>query len=205
MSSAVDIAIVTGGFTLGAVVLTYLGSGLHDRQQRRRQESAAREQRVAEVVAAADGLRQRVRLYRDAWAVGHGKSTAAGVQVGRIARDMLPDSTPLKLSQYLAATAVTVASELAVDGILGKLANTAGSMYLEAVTPAVDRLITAVAPLRISPDPDLAAAAKNLTIAATVYADEAKSGDKKLKRADEAFDNSLTHFISISARQKRHQ
>ena len=155
------------------------------------------------MIAAADGLRQRVRLYRGAWALGRGKSTAAGVHVGRTARDMLPDSTPLKLSQYLAATAVTIASEFAVDGILGKLVNTAGTMYLEAVTPAVDRLITAAAPLRTSPDTAMAAAARELTSAGITYADEVKSGARKLKRADEAFEDSLTRFMSISVRQKR--
>ena len=181
MSSSIDVAVVTGGFTLGAVVLTYLGSGLRQRQQRKHDEQAAHDQKMAEVAAAADDLRQRVRLFRTTWAVGGQKSLTAGVEVGRIARELLPESVGSKLRYYLPAVVLTTASELAVDGIIGKLVNAAGSMYFQAVTPAVERLTSATASLRISPDADLAQAARDLASAAITYADEAKSGGKKLR------------------------
>lgn len=58
MSGSIEVAIVTGSFTLGAVALTYLGSGsgLRERQQRKRAQRAAHYQKVAEVAAAADDL-----------------------------------------------------------------------------------------------------------------------------------------------------
>jgi hypothetical protein len=143
---------VTGSFTLGAVSLTYLGSGWRERRRRIREERASYNQKIAEVAAAADDLRQRVRLYRNAWALGSERGTAAGIEVGRIAQRLLPDSAAPKLREYLGAVLLTTASELAADGLLGRLVNTAGMMYLQAVTPAHERLITATASLRISPD-----------------------------------------------------
>ncbi len=70
MFNSVEVAIVTGGFTLGAVVLTYLGSGLRARQQRKRDQCAVHDQKVAKAAAAVDDLRQRVQLYRGTWALG---------------------------------------------------------------------------------------------------------------------------------------
>jgi len=203
VSSSIEVAIVTGSFTLGAVALTYLGSGLRERQRRKHDQRAAHYQKVAEVAAAADDLRQRVRLYRDTWALGGQKSTAVGIQVGRIAHELLPPSDPPKLGHYLLAVGLTTVSELAADGIIGKLVNSAGTMYFQAVSPAVERLISATASLRISPDANLAAAARDLASAAITYADEAKSNGKKLKHADRVFEKSLSRFMSVGVRQDK--
>lgn len=203
MSSTIEVAVVTGSFTLGAVLLTYLGSGLRERQQHRREEYAAHDQRIAEVAAAADDLRQRVRLFRNTWALGRGKGTAVGIEVGRAARDLFPESAKPKLQHHLMAIALTLASGMAADGIIGKLVNTAGSMYFQAITPAVERLISATASLRISVDTTLATSARDLASAAITYAEEAKSGGKKLKRADKAFEESLSRFMSAGVRHRK--
>lgn len=192
---------VTGSFTLGAVVLTYLGSGFRDQRQRKREERAAHDQKVAEVAAAADDLRQRVRLYHSTWALEGQKGMAVGAEVGRIAREMFSD-TP-RLSHYLMAVGLTTVSQLAADGIIGKLVNTAGTMYFQAVTPAVNRLISATALLRISPEISLAEAARDLASAAITYADEAKSSGRKFKHADRAFEESLSRFMSVGVRQTK--
>jgi hypothetical protein len=78
-------------------------------------------------------------------------------------------------------------------------------MYFQAITPAVERLISATALLRISLDATLAAAARDLASAAITYADEAKSGGKELKRADKVFEESLSRFMSVSVRQRKTQ
>ena len=114
MSSSIDVAVVTGGFTLAAGVLTYLGSGLRQRQQLRHDERAAHNQQVAEVAAAADDLRQRVQLYRTTWALSGDKGLAAGVEVGRMARGLLPDSAGSNPAYFLVAATLTTASELLV-------------------------------------------------------------------------------------------
>ena len=61
--------------------------------------------------------------------------------------------------------------------------NTAGTMYLQAVMPAIERLTSAPAPLRISPEAHPAAAARDLTSVVITYANEAKSGGKRFKLA----------------------
>jgi len=81
--------------------------------------------------------------------------------------------------------------------------NSAGTMYFQAVSPAVERLISATASLRISPDANLAAAARDLASAAITYADEAKSNGKKLKHADRVFEKSLSRFMSVGVRQDK--
>jgi hypothetical protein len=116
VSSTIEVAVVTGSFTLGAVVLTYLGSGLRERERHRREERAAYDQKVAEVAAAADDLRQRVRLFRSTWALGGGKGTAVGIEVARAARNLFPESAKLKLQHHIMAIALTLGSELAADG-----------------------------------------------------------------------------------------
>lgn len=192
---------VTGSFTLGAVVLTYLGSGLRDQLQRKREERVSRDQKIAEVAAAADDLRQRVRLYHGAWALGGQKGVAVGAEVGRIAREMFSD-TP-RFSHYLMAVGLTTVGQLAADGIIGKLVNTAGTMYFQAVTPAVNRLISATSLLRISPEIALAEAASDLASAAITYADEAKSSGRKFKHADRVFEESLRRFMAASVQQTK--
>jgi hypothetical protein len=144
---------------------------------------------VAEACAAADDMRQRVQLYRTTCALGGDKGLAAGVEVGRMARGLLPDSAASKPGYFLMAAALTTASKLLVDGIIGKLMSTAGTMYLQAVTPAVERLISATASLRTLADADMAGAARGLATAAITYA-QVRSSGKKAKRADESFEKS---------------
>jgi hypothetical protein len=73
-------------------------------------------------------------------------------------------------------------------------------MYLQAVTPAVERLISATASLRISTDADLAVAARDLASAAITYA-QARASGRKAKRADAIFEKSADRFMSIAARR----
>jgi hypothetical protein len=134
--------------------------------------------------------------------IGHSQPLRAGLS-HRAARELLPESATPKLWDHVLAVAFTTASELAADGIIGKLVNTAGTMYLQAVMPAIERLTSATAPLRISPDADLAAAARDLTSVAITYANEAKSGGNRFKRADRAFEKSLSRFMSVGARREK--
>jgi hypothetical protein len=136
--------------------------------------------------------------------MGGDKGTAVGIAVGRAARELFPESATPKLWHHVLAAAFTTASELAADGIIGKLVNTAGTMYLQAVMPALEHLTSATAPLRISPDADLAAATRALTSVAITYANEAKSGGRGFKRADRGFEESLSRFMSVAAREKKH-
>ena len=56
--SDVSIALITGGFTIGAVVVTFGGSAIADRLKARRAAKDARDQAIAEVLAASmDGGR----------------------------------------------------------------------------------------------------------------------------------------------------
>lgn len=71
-------------------MLAYLGNGLYQSRQHRREERVAHDSKVGEVVAAADDLRQRVRLFGSTWALGSGKGTAVGIEVGRAARELPP-------------------------------------------------------------------------------------------------------------------
>ena len=201
--SSLGLVIATGSFTIAAGVLGVAGTGFFQWRARKRDERDARDRMAAEVVAAADDLRQRVELFQGTWALGSSKGTAVGIEVARAAHALIPEDMNLTIAKRIAATALALSSAIAADGIIGKLVDTAGGMYLQAVTPAVQRLTTATAPLRISPDAGLAAAASDLAEAAITYASEAKSGGSKFKRADKAFEDSLSRFLRSAVRPRK--
>jgi hypothetical protein len=79
-----SVALITGGFTLGAVALTFAGSTVNDLLRNRRAARNARDAAIAELLAAAIDLVQAVNVIRSSWK--HQTNWRARLPVRRVLR-----------------------------------------------------------------------------------------------------------------------
>jgi len=154
-----DVALITGGFTIGAVVVTFGGSAFLDSLKTRRAARQARDQAIAELLAASLDLVLAVQTIR----VAHQHRTSNRVRL-MAAAALLSDLPELKswkeitdwhVMRSVLATARALAREQDARVVAFDMATT--------VVARTNRFFAAATALTLEPDTKLADAAPNLS------------------------------------------
>jgi hypothetical protein len=199
--SNLDVALVTGGFTLGGVLITFAGTLFVHWRQGIRDQRAARARVVAEVVASADELLDGVRLFR----IIRGSTTwlrwfSGGVKASTLRTAAMEAGVSLSLSEKIFLGIAEVVLAMGPGGVADEMRDKDASYFQSLVVPARQRLTTGVAPLRVGQDRRLARAADSLAQAGAQLADGASSLPRRFKRLERTFDRNLREFQQAAGR-----
>ena len=199
--SDLDIALITGGFTIGAVIVTFGGNAVAGWLKDRRATRDARDQAIAEVLAAAMDLVLAVASLR----VAYQHRTALRERM-LIAAAVLPDLSAV--SSWRALTDISVVRPmLRTVGMLAREQDTAKRTlaldYAATVVPRTNRFFAAVTALTLAPDKELAGAARKLADAGGALLEVAGAGKRKLDPARNRFEQELGAFRTVADRRRR--
>jgi hypothetical protein len=190
-----------GGFTLGAVALTFGGNILTDWRRNSRASKAARDAAIAEVLAAAIDLMQAVNVIRSNWK--HQTNWRARLLiVAALMRD-IPDVHSWKdladraLMRKLLCTARGLAHKQ------DEAALTFTLDYATTVAPRASRFYAAVTALTLGGDRELAEAARKLAQAGAALLEAAEERDGKLASARGRFEKQLAAFRAVADQRRR--
>jgi hypothetical protein len=195
-----DTAIVTGSFTLGAVVLTAGVDWLRRRHDEGRRDREARQRAITETVAATVQLRDAVLLFRRMMiartlALG---GVATGVDYAGSLISAADETPP-----WWAYLAAAVRDLLKAGGLLDQSQIAAGERYRQIVTPPLQRLTAAGMSVQFGgTGGQLQDAAARLLEAAGRLADAAQSRKRDYGRAERAFSEALQALRDASVRSR---
>lgn len=187
---SLDVAIVTGGFTLGGVALTATIDGLRRRHDERKRECEARRRDVTELIVAAEHLHDAVRLFR-AITIAR-RTTIGGIATG-MAQDASNELVESGFSWWGLLTRLIIGLRdfFKIGGIVDRTQDSTGARYQEIVTPPLQRLIAAATAVQLGQAGDLGSAGGSLQRAAGRLADQAQSNKRAYRRAESAFEDAL--------------
>jgi hypothetical protein len=199
--SDLDVALITGGFTIGAVIVTFGGNALGAMWRARHAAREARDAAIAEVLAASVDLVLAVNAVR----VAHQYRTnnrARLLIAAALLRD-LPDLDSVKAltDRHVLRTALGTVTGLARerDGDTRMIALD----FAAIVVPKTNRFFAAVTAITLGPDKELAAAARRLATAGGELLEA--SGARKRRQAStrRVFDRELGKFRAAADRRRR--
>lgn len=199
--SGLTIALISGGFTLGGVALTFGGTFVRDWRRARRDEHASRDAAVRELLAASVDLGHAVQVLRGGW--GQRTATRGRLLAGATVLRTLPELQSRKdvtsypvLRAFLSATR-DIAMEQNEDS--RRLALD----YTTVIVPRTSRFYAAVTALTLGTDRRLADAARRLAEAGGELVEAAAARRSKHTAARERFERELGAFRKVVDKRSR--
>jgi hypothetical protein len=183
--SSLDIAIVTGGFTLTAAILGFIGNGFIQGRARRREARVQHERLISEALSAAQDLSDAVVMFAVNWgSLGVISDRAAILMREMTSNPELRTRALLREPESWKGVIVTGVSALLLGISVGRgEPERYDSRYLQLVFPALQRLRAALIPLRIASNPVIAEHARKLTEAAESWASNSRFSRRHYKTA----------------------
>jgi hypothetical protein len=169
--SSLDIAILTGAFTLAAALLGFIGSGFIQAQARRREDRAQYERVISEAISAGEDLSDAVHMFVLNWGV-----KAFADRAFKLWREVTAHPELWMGDLFSETESWQIVLRTGIAAVNSGIFLSAGdpesnnSRYLQVVFPALQRFRTALIPLRIARDPVIADHARKLTQAADSWA-----------------------------------
>lgn len=196
-----DVALITGGFTVAAVVVTFGGNALLDTVRARRAARESRDAAIAEVLAASMDLVLAVSAIRSAHQ--HRTNGRAGMLIAAALLRDLPDLNSWKAltDRPVQRTALRTLTSLAREQ--DEAARMVALDYAAMVVPKTNRFFAAVTAVTLGPDKELAGAARQLGTAGGELLETAGARKRKQAAARSQFERDLGKFRSAADRRKR--
>jgi hypothetical protein len=195
-----DVALITGGFTIGAVVVTFGGNALLERARARRAARESRDAAIAEVLAASIDLVLSVAAIRAAHE--HRTNRRARLFIAAALLRDLPDLDSWKaltdrgVQRVALRTLTGLAREQDADTRMIAMD------FAGLVVPKTNRFFAAVTAVTLGPDKELAAAARQLGDAAGGLLEVAGARKRKLTQARIRFEKELGKFRAAADRRR---
>ncbi len=199
--SDLSIALITGGFTLGAVALTFTGTAVTDRLRSRRAARDAQDAAITELLAASADLVQAAAAIRIGWA--HRTGWRQRLLIGAA---VLPDFQPVRSWKDFTDHAIQRALLRTVTDLAREQDAAARALaldYAAVVIPRTNRFFAAAVTLTLGPDKQLADAARKLAAAGGQMMEAAGARPRKLARARGRFEKELGAFRTVADRRRR--
>lgn len=196
-----DVALITGGFTVAAVVVTFGGNALLDTVRARRAARESRDAAIAEVLAASMDLVLAVSAIRAAHQ-HRTNSRARMLAAAALLRD-LPDLNSWKAltDRHVHRTALRT-----LTGLVREQDEDTRMIALDfaaMVVPKTNRFFAAVTAVTLGPDKELAAAARQLGTAGGELLETSGARKRKQARVRSRFEKELGKFRAAADRRKR--
>ena len=194
-----DLSLITGGFTIAAVAVTFGGNYLRDKARDRRADKQSRDAAIADLLTASVELVLAVNAIRAAYQ--HRTNARARLMIAAALMRDLPnldtwkDLTDRDVMRTLLRTATGIAREQDTN------ARTIVLDYTGMVTPQMSRFFAAVTAVTMGPDKALAAAARQLGTAGGALTETVGARKRKYARARSRFERELGKFRSVAAQR----
>lgn len=195
LETVIVTGIVAGIFTLAAVVLGFLGSSRSEARVRRREDQAQYDRLVTEAVSASEAMSSAISEYRSKWAF---TLTAIILQLISIMAAHSPEIADDTLThrQFVASSFASMFGRNRTSSITDFWI-APDIRYMQVVLPVMQRLNTALTPLRIGKDPAIAEAAQRLMKASEEWAQGSREfRNRRSNRAHEEWHHAFAEFKS---------
>jgi hypothetical protein len=190
--SDLEIALLTGVFTLVAAVLGFVGAGILQARVSHQEKRAQYERLISEAMSAAEEVSNAASIFREKLVISfpRGLADAAGQAV------INGNFQDIKLENLSWSTALSLFG--LGYGLSGRADTARDLQYLQFVSPALRRLTTALTPLRIGKEPQLAEMAIRLTEASNSLAKATVERRKRYLRAYQEWNAAYADFVAIA-------
>jgi hypothetical protein len=196
-----DVALITGGFTITAVIVTFGGNALLDMVRARRAARESRGAAIAEVLTASIDLVLAVNAIRAAYQ--HRTNSRARMLIAAALLRDLPDLNSWKAltERYITRTALST-----LTGLVRERDEDTRMIVLDfasLVVPKTNRFFAAVTTVTLGPDKELAGATRQLSTAGAELLETSGARKRKQDRARSRFERELGKFRAAADRRKR--
>jgi hypothetical protein len=196
-----DLSLITGGFTIAAVAVTFGGNALLDILHDHRARKRARDAAIADLLTASVELVLAVNAVRAAYQ--HRTGGRARVLIAAALLQDLPDLDTWKslTDRTVTRTLLRTASGLAREQDVN--ARKIVLDYAGMAMPQISRFFAAVAAVTLGHDTDLADAARRLSAAGGELLENVGARNRKQARARTRFDKELGKFRAVTDQRRR--
>jgi hypothetical protein len=199
--SNLGIALIAGGFTVVAVIVTFAGNAVLARQRSRHAASAARDAAIAELLAASTDLLLAVNVIRAGWQ--HRTAWRTRLLLGA---GILPHLYPVKTWKDFTQPGIQQALMQALTSIARQQDDAARTLaldYAAMVIPRMNRFFAAAVAITLGSDKNLADAARKAASAAGQLMETAGARPRKLAQARGAFEREMGAFRAVADKRRR--
>jgi len=194
-----DLVLATGGFTIGAVVVTFGGNYLLERARDRRAGRQARDSAIADLLSTSVELVLAVNVIRAAYQ--YRTSNRARLMIAAAVLRDLPnldswkDLTDRDVQRTILRTTIGLARDRDAE------TRTTAADYAGMVTPQTSRFFAAVTAVTMGPDKKIADAARQLGAAGGALLEAAGARKRKHESARSRFERELGKFRAAADRR----
>jgi hypothetical protein len=203
LETVIVTGIVTGIFTLAAAILGFLASRRSEERVRRREDQAQYDRLVTEAVSASEAMSVAISEYRSKWA---STLTAIILQVISTVAAHSPELVDDTLTgrKFVASSLASVFGRNRTSSVTD-FWTAPDVRYMQVILPVMQRLNTALTPLRIGKDLVIAEAAQRLMQAAEEWAQGSREfRNRRSDRAHEEWRHAFADFKSAVLAKRDH-
>jgi len=199
--NAVDLSLITGGFTIAAVAVTFGGNYLRDRARDRRAGQLARDSAIADLLTTSVALVLAVNAIRAAYQ--HRTNGRLRLLIAAALLQDLPNLDAWRdlIDRDVIRTSLRTATGLARDQETDS--RTIALDYAGMVLPQMGRFFAAVTAVAMGPSKEIAGAARQLGIAGGALLEAAGAKKRNHARAQDRFDRELGKFRAAADRRRQ--
>lgn len=187
-----ELSLITGGFTIAGVLVTFGGSYMLDRARDRRAAARSRDSAIADLITTSIELVLAVNTIRAAYQ--HRTNTRTRLMIAAALLRDLPDLSSWKdltdrgVQRTILRTTIGLARDQDTDS------RTIVLDYAGMITPQTGRFFAAVTAVTMAPDNKTADAARRLGAAGGALLEAAGARKRKHVRARSRFEQELGKF-----------